>query len=192
MKNLIFKIKDIKTLNEIQQVLSKHQSLTENQQTTLTIFLSQLPPDDILLSEKILLDEPFEVKVWNMEKIDLLLRSWKELFQNLPGWNYCPLCYFVENDNVEMLRKNVLMMAFFAPSFSYNCDSSTEPYEVHLKDDGTAIFRLPTLEDAEKYPELYHFKGSWKEAYLLLIATLQKGWPMEEFPEELQKFLPKQ
>jgi hypothetical protein len=60
-----------------------------------------------------------------------------------------------------------------------------------LKDDGSAKFWFPTFEDAEQYPELFNFRGTWKEAYLLLIETLKNGWPMEEFPDELKLFLKK-
>lgn len=85
------------------------------------------------------------------------------------------------------------MFAWFAPSYAYNsAKTAHDPaYEVQLKGDGTASFELPTLQDAQRYPELYNFRGSWKEAYLLLIETLKNGWPMEEFPEELQQFLKK-
>lgn len=84
------------------------------------------------------------------------------------------------------------MKAVFAPSLAYLTDrKASEGYEIRFKGDGTARFWFPTFRDVEAYPELYSFKGSWKEAYLLLIETLKKGWPTEGFPEELRQFLKK-
>jgi hypothetical protein len=96
----------------------------------------------------------------------------------------------VEEDKV-MLSKNVIVITQFAPSMSRNLDTSKRGFELWFKDDGMALFWLPTLEDAEKYSDLYNFKGSWKEAYMLLLETWKKGWPMEEFPEQLRLLLKK-
>jgi len=193
MQTVTLKIKDIQILNDIQKSLSERQPLTEKQQAALSYFLSRLPQTDTLILECTSLDEEFGVQLWEVGKIDDHLEQWKKLFGNLPGWDYCPICVVVDNDNPEMLRKNVLVIAVFAPSYAYNCIRSSEErgYEVWLKDDGTAQFHVPTLADAERYPELYNFKGTWKEAYYLLIETLKKGWPMEEFPEELLPLLKK-
>jgi len=193
MQTLTLKIKDIDGLNSIQKKLSEQKPLTKKQQDILSVFLAQLPPTNTLLIERTPLDEQFETQAWEMEKFDEYLEQWEKLFGNLPGWDYCPMCYSVDTDNPEMLRKNVIMIAVFAPSYTYNCVRSSDErgYEVWLKDDGTAQFQVPTLADAEKYPELYNFKGTWKEAYYLLIETLKKGWPMEEFPEELLPLLKK-
>lgn len=193
MQTLTLKIKDIQNLNEIKKSLSDKQPLTEKQQTNLIHFLSQLPQTENLFLEQTSLDEQFDARLWEVGKIDNHLDQWERLFGNLPGWDYCPICAVVDNDNVEMLRKNVIMFAVFAPSYAYNCIRSSEErgYEVWLKDDGTAQFHVPTLTDAEAYPELYNFKGTWKEAYYILIETLKKGWPMEEFPEELLPLLKK-
>jgi hypothetical protein len=190
MKTLTLKIKDIQILNDIQKRLSERKSLTEKQQTNLLDFLSQLPQTEALLFEQTSFDEQFEARLWDVGKIDDHLKKWQRLFSNIPGWDYCPYCFFVDADNVKMLHKNIILAAWFAPSMSYN-QKNNEGYEVQLKDDGTANFMLPTLEDAEAYPELYNFKGTWKEAYYLLIETLKKGWPMEEFPEELLPLLKK-
>jgi len=191
MQTFTLKIKDIQAFNSIKEALSKHEPLSNGQQNQLINLLANLLPADKYLSDKIPTNELFEVKVWDIDRIEKQLEKWKDIFHNLPGYDYCPFCYLVDQDNTDLLRKNIVIVAVFAPSFTYN-EERDAGFEVHLKDDGTATFWLPTLEDGEKYPELYSFKGSWKEAYLLLIATLQKGWPMEEFPEELQKFLPKQ
>jgi hypothetical protein len=153
--------------------------------------LTQLPIADALLSEQIPMYEEFEVKVWTFDQVEHELEKWRALFNHLPGYNICPFSYFVDGDEPEFVRKRLIIVAQFAPNMAY-IEERDVSFKVYLKDDGTATFYLPTLEDAEQFPELYYFKGSWKEAYLLLIETLQKGWPMEEFPEELQKFLPKQ
>ncbi|HVW97066.1 MAG TPA: hypothetical protein VHA56_13935 [Mucilaginibacter sp.] len=192
MQTLTLRIKDIKNLNSIQQTLSKKDSLTVEQQYILSDFLEKLPLAKTLLSEKISLEETFDVQVLDVIELQETFLKWETLFSNLPGWDFCPICSIVDNDDIELLRKGVVIMAVFSPSYSYNVEHRGDGFELHLNENSTASFMLPTLADAEQYPELYNFKGSWKEAYLLLIATLQKGWPINEFPEELQKFLPKQ
>jgi len=190
MKTLKLNIENIQILNEIQTALSKHESLTRDERDFLISFLTRIPSPKEFLSKNIPLNEIFEVNIWELKTLEVHLEKWIALFENIPGYDYSPCCLIVGN-NAELLSKNVIMIATFAPSMSYNLQNDTG-YEIHLKDDGTASYQLPTIRDAEQYPELYSFKGTWKEAYLLLIQTLQKGWPMEEFPEELQKFLPKQ
>lgn len=127
---------------------------------------------------------------WEMSSESAM--KWQELFSNIPGFDFAGNCYFLDSDSLDLLKMGVVMIAIFAPSLSYNRVASNNGYEVWLKDNGSAKFWFPTFEDAEKHPELYNFKGSWKDAYLLLIETLKKGWPLEEFPEELQKFLKKE
>jgi len=193
MRALTLTISDISHLHAIENRLTINTTLSLSDQTILRKILSQFPTDSDLLANKIPIDEPLPVNAWDLSKLENNLNHWKTLFGNLPGWDYCPFSFLVDNDNLELLHQNVLIVAWFAPSYAYNVVRSSEnrAYEVWLKDDGSAIFQLPTLKDAEKYPELYHFNGSWKEAYLLLIETLKKGWPMEEFPVELRPFLKK-
>ena len=191
MKNLTLTIRNIGRLNKLQKRLAENKPIAQIDKTYLSEFLSQIPPASSLLLGKKPLDLILDIPAW--DRHDDMLRLWLELLENLPGWNYCPFAFLVDNDNLDLLHQNVLIVAWFAPSYSYNCIRSSESraYEVWLKDNGAAVFQLPTLEDAEKFPELYNFKGTWKEAYLLLIETLKKGWPMEEFPEELKPFLKK-
>jgi hypothetical protein len=193
MKRITLTISNIDRLNSIQQLLVSQLSISKEDKLFLSTFLSQIPETANLLEDKISFDEKITIGLFNMSLIDCSLKKWQNLFGNLPGWDYCPYCFFVDNDLPGLLQKNIIIVACFAPSFSYNSHRSPDekPYEVHLKDDGTATFYLPTLNDAKQYPELYNFNGTWKEAYLLLIETLKKGWPMEEFPEELQQFLKK-
>lgn len=193
MKNLTLKISDIQILQDIQRSLFEHHPLTKKQEKKLSFFLSQLPHPDVLITEKVPLYEQFKVKLWDLNEIDKCLDQWRRLFDNLPGWDYCPFSFLVGNDNPDLLNGGVIIVARFAPSYAYNFIKSDREraYEIRLKDDGTALFQLPTFADAKLYHELYNFRGAWKEAYLLLIETLKKGWPMEEFPEELQQFLKK-
>ncbi|HZY38148.1 MAG TPA: hypothetical protein VFE53_15940 [Mucilaginibacter sp.] len=190
MQTLTLAIKNLHVLNTIRENFENQQPLTLNEQIFLSKFLSQLPSDKDIISERIPLNDSFKINVWDTKAIEIHLKSWIALYDNIPGYDYCPLC-LLTGDDPELVRQRVIMVANFSPTMAYNFGNG-EAYEVRLKDDGTAFFWVPTLDDAERYPELYHFTGSWKEAYLLLIATLQKGWPMEEFPAELQKFLPKQ
>ena len=191
MKALTLKTKDIQILSEIQKNLSEQQYLTEEQQNFLSNFIANLPSPNFTLIERTPLDELCKVIIWDMEEIQSHLHKWEKLFSNLPGWDYSPLCIFYDGDAVDQLKDGIIMAVVYAPSMSYNIQKGREGYEVHLKDDGTAKFWFPNFEDAEQYPELYNFKGSWKEAYYLLVEILKKGWPMEEFPEELLPLLKK-
>jgi len=193
MSALTITIKDIDALNNIQKKFLEYQPITTREQSILGKFLSQIPPTSTFLSKKISFDENITVSLWTVSLVQSNLKRWQSLFANLPGWDYCPFCYIVDDETPELLQKNVIIVAWFAPSYAYNSIRSEKnrAYEVWLKDDGTALFQVPTLKDAKLYPKLYNFKGSWKEAYLLLIETLRKGWPMEEFPEELKPFLKK-
>jgi len=190
MKHLKLSVKNIDRLNLIQTLLSASKPLSAADQIFLAKFLSQLPSTQQLLSEKMHLNAEIGISLLTMLKINKGLENWKQLFTNLPGWDYCPHCFFVNYEVPDLLKKKVIISAWFAPSYSYN-RLKDRPCEIWLKDDGTALFQLPTLQDAEQYPELYNFKGTWKEAYYLLIETLKKGWPMEEFPDELKQFLKK-
>ncbi len=191
MKAITFTISDISRLNSLQNRLADNKRISTVDKMFLAEFLAQIPRDKTLLTERVPLNEMFSIKVW--DKHDKDLQYWVTLFENLPGWDYCPFSFLVDNDNINLLKENVVIVAWFAPSYSYNSIRSEKDcaYEVWLKDDGTAVFQLPSLQDAEKYPELYNFKGTWKEAYYLLIETLKKGWPMEEFPDELLPLLKK-
>ncbi|QEM12973.1 hypothetical protein [Mucilaginibacter rubeus] len=187
MNTIKLNSKALLQLTAIKKHLSTQITLTEDDRVLLIDCISSL------LTETSFFDFPTEIKISDVGQIDSVLEKWIALFNNLPGWDYCPFCFLADDDNLELLQKNTIITAWFAPSYAYNSirSSNNRAYEVRLKADGTAKFWFPTFEDAEQYPELYNFKGSWKEAYYLLIETLKKGWPMEEFPEELQQFLKK-
>jgi hypothetical protein len=193
MKQITLTISDFSRLEYLQLRLADNKSISTIDKIFLADFLLQLPSTNKLLLEKTPFDENLQVSLWDTSQIETGLENWRQLFERIPGWDYCPCCFLVDNENLALLRQNVVMFAWFAPSYVYNSTRTTHDpaYEIRLKGDGSASFELPTLKDAQQYPELYNFKGSWKEAYYLLIETLKKGWPMEEFPEELQQFLKK-
>ena len=192
MQKLTLKFSNLVALNAIQKAIAAEQPLDKGQIATLSFFLQQLPTTEELLIEKTPLDEVFEVDLWIYQKVCDHIERWEALFSNIPGYDYAASCHYVRMDNIPLLKERVVLNATFAPTMAYNLNEENfEGYEIHLKDDGTAVFWLPTLEDAQQYPELYNFKGTWKDAYYLLIETLKKGWPMEEFPEELLPLLKK-
>lgn len=188
MKRITLTTANLSCLNSIRENLSNKKHLTIKQRIYLEELLSQLPIMEEILLDNLLLNEAFELNCLDTEQLEQCLAKWKKLFNNIPGYDYAPSCWLVANEDRILLSKNVIMTACFAPTMSYNA-SHLNGYYIHLKDDGTAKFCFPTFEDAEKYPELYTFKGSWKEAYYLLIETLKKGWPMQEFPKELLPLL---
>jgi hypothetical protein len=192
MKHVTLTIADIERINGIRRKLSIKQLLTSSDQDYLLDFLSQVPLPESDLLQHIPYEENIKVKLWDIVKIEAVLVKWSDLFHNIPGFDFSPAVYVIDQQSdVRLLHKNVIMTAAFAPTLSRNERPGGEGFEVHLKDDGTASFWFPTFEDAESYPELFNFKGSWKEAYLLLIEILKKGWPMEEFPAELLPLLKK-
>ncbi|QTE35869.1 hypothetical protein J3L18_22355 [Mucilaginibacter gossypii] len=196
MKQISLLITDIDQLIAINSKLLMGEALTPTDLQSLTSFLSNLPNVENLLTDNVALDLPLSILLWDTDKIDAILDQWEVLFKNIPSYNNSTLCIRTNNKEAVLLNLNTLIVTMFSPSLSYAMDLENIAinhggFEVHLKDDGSAKFNLPTLQDAEAYPELYNFKGSWKEAYYLLIETLKKGWPMEEFPEELQQFLKK-
>jgi hypothetical protein len=188
MKQIIT-LADLEPLKSIQNSLLNQQSLTSEQQIHLSRFLSLFPVSQNFTSNDFPLNELMEINIEDKNGFQSQLEKWLKLFENIPGYDYVS-SWFVQQEELELLSKNVIMIVDFAPSLSYNL-SHLDGYYIHLKDNGTASFSLPTFQDAEIYPELYNFKGTWKEAYFLLIETLKKGWPMEEFPEELKPFLKK-
>jgi hypothetical protein len=189
MKPIALTISKIDLLNRINSKLTQEQILTKNERLYLLNFLSQLPTTQELLKNHIPTEGPIVIKTWETEKLEHTLQSWKILLDNIPGYDYVS-CWFVQQGERELLMQNIVMTLSFAPSMSYN-HSNINPIWLYFKDDGTANFNFEKLENVEEYPELYNFKGTWKEAYYLLIETLKKGWPMEEFPEELLPLLKK-
>ncbi len=192
MENITLKILDLARLSTIQANLERDNKISISDAQFLANFLKQLPSQKEMLAYKIPLDlPPIPVKVWDVSKIDGMLGKWLKLFDNIPGYNYVG-CHSLEYIDPDLIKTGVILEVVFAPTLAYNnLDGLAEPFLIHIKDNGSAVFILPTVEDAMEYPELYAFKGTWKEAYRLLMETLKKGWPMEEFPKELKQFFKK-
>jgi len=191
MKTITLTTQNISFLKRIQGLLSLKKPLSAKEMTFLNKFLCQISVNQEVILDRTFIDECLKVSVWDINHLERILEKWKKLFNNIPGYDFAPNCYLLKHNTSELTRKQVIMVAAFAPSLSYNSIITNEAYEIHLKEDGTGYFWFPTFEDAKKYPHLFNFNGSWKEAYLLLIETLKQGWPMEEFPKELQQFLKK-
>lgn len=194
MQSLTLKIKDIELLNNIKTKLHLRKPLTSYQKDMLYIFLNDLPLTEKLISERVSFDETFEIKIVDIKELWPQLDKWLCLFNNLPknGHSHYPYaCWVDAEDSAELSRQNVIIEVVFMPSLDYSKRKfdGDKTVDIHLKTDGTAIFVLRTLEDVENFPELYNFKGSWKEAYVLLIKTLQQGWPQQKFPKEFEQFL---
>jgi hypothetical protein len=122
------------------------------------------------------------------------LEKWVALFNNLPknGNELSVHAGLISaDDSVELVRKNIIMSGSFIPSIAYSRRRKGEIKNIgfDLKTDGTATFQFWRIEDAENFPDLYNFNGSWKDAYLLTIKTLQQGWPQTKFPTEFEQFL---
>jgi hypothetical protein len=191
------KIKDIEILNEIRNHLDRNWSLSSDHLEHLTSFLAHLPPTKHLLSEKTSFDTELEIETMDISEVWPHLEKWIDLFNSLPknGTRHYPSAGWInadEGDAVEkLIQANIIIEVIFIPSFAY----SKKEYEIersfalHLKTDGTAIFVLKTLDDTANFPELYQFNASWKEAYILLVKTLHRGWPQTKFPEELKKLI---
>jgi hypothetical protein len=187
MKHLTLTVSDIVHLKSIQNRLVKYKAISKSEKFYLAKILAQIPNVETLLIDKVPINGIFNVI--SIDQQEKNLQCWLALLNIGPGWDYAPFCYLVVEEDTVMLNKNVIMITQFAPSMSRNLDSSKRGFELWFKDNGDAVFWLPTLEDAEQYHNLYSFKGSWNEAYYLLIETWKIGWPMEEFPEELRQFL---
>ena len=196
MKTLTLLVKDAQVLNEIKIKLINQHRLSSIQHNILSSFLSHLPPTETLLSEKFLLsDEAFEIKVFDIEEIWPHLHKWIDLFNKLPkNWSRYPKAGWIDADkDGDVWARNAIIEIVFIPSLEYSKKNKKDNkiISLYLKTDGTAIFELYTIKDTENFPELYNFKGSWKEAYFLVVKTLQQGWPQTQFPVELKQFLKK-
>lgn len=186
MKTQTLTIRGINVLNQITKSLKESKLLTTIEKEVLIDFLDQLPLTNKLL-EYLEPDELFEIKLIDVLQMDAVMQKWINLFDSLPGFDWAPSAYLVDRDNPKLLDKDVLILVTFAPSLTYN--EQDKAFELYLNQNGTAQFVLKTVEEMEQFPEFYSFRGNWKDAYLLVIETLKKGWPQDEFPDELKRFL---
>jgi hypothetical protein len=187
-------VKEILILNEIQAKLANHKLLTIEEQNILAGFLSNLPESEMILHDKVSLDESFEIKMFDVERNRQELDKWIDLFHTLPKhriYPYAALTEIDEDGDREYVRKGVIIEFVFVPSYFHSL-KEFEPhriFDLKLKINGTAVFTLRTLEDIELYPDLYSFNGSWKDAFILVVQTLKKGWPQEPFPKKFEHVL---
>jgi len=189
MKKFALKIEDVASFDQIQQILETNKNLSKKQRDSLCRLLSQFPETSELLSEKIPFDLPIETKIWNFKEVRGQLEKWKRLFLKLPGFDGSPLCLlWDELDLLGITDSDVIFSVSFAPSLEYNLKGK-KPLRLYLKTNGLASFQLWSVEDIEKYPQLYNFEGNWAESYYLVVETMKNGWPQQEFPKELQRFL---
>jgi hypothetical protein len=196
MKKLTLTVTDIATLKKAENKIHDRKPLNANERYALTNFLASLPSSETLLNEKFPLDETFEIKVFDIQEMWPHMEKWISLFNDLPknGSKFYPNAGWLDaEESKDFWKTNVIIVASFIPSFAYSKRNKGENQiiAVNLKTDGTATFQFWTVEDAKDFPELYNFKGTWKEAYLLTVKTLMEGWPHTKFPEEFEPLLKK-
>jgi hypothetical protein len=194
MAALTLALKDIDALNKIQTKLYQKKRLSSEERYILDAFLQNLPSTSDLLKEKFPLDELFEIKLFDIKEMRLHMEKWINLFNALPknaNMHLPSAGWFDAEEDPLFWKRNVIIEAEFIPSLAYSKKESFRTIGLNLKTDGTAYFVFDLLDDAKAFPELYQFNGSWKEAYLFVVKTLQQGWPQTKFPEEFEQFLKK-
>jgi hypothetical protein len=191
MKHVTLTITKIEHLIDLADKLKDKVDLEDEERDYIFNFLSMLPESQDLLIEKVPLMAEIPVNLWSAKKMKRELKTWQTLFKNLPWKKRRPRCEMTSEVDFDKLWRNVFMTGYFMPSMTYDMEIDNEQFELEIMDNGNAVFNFPSSSNALDYHGLYVFKGTWKEAYLLLIDTLKKGWPIEEFPEELKPLLKK-
>jgi|SRR6185312_1694301 len=196
MSTLTLTVQDIEILKKAQHKLQNRKPLSSEEDHALDNFLTSLPPPETLLNKKFPLNENFEIKLFDIKQMWPQLEKWIGLFNSLPkngNAHYSNAGWIDAEEDKDFWKRNVIIDVTFIPSFSYSkrCEGENRIVGLSLKTDGTAAFQFWIVEDAENFPELYNFKGSWREAYLLVVKTLQQGWPQTKFPKEFEQFLKK-
>ncbi len=190
MESLILKIKDIAELKGIGVLLEKGKPLAPKQTEILANFIQQLPN---IHSGKSNNDIPMyqdSLKIeWSSDfSEETEIEKWLQLFSFVPG-GAAEGADLVMNSNLNYLKKGIIILITFSPTME---DSFAEHYfELHLKQDRTAQFWMPSVDDARNYLELFNFNGTWEDSYFLLKTILKKGWPLDESPPELVSLLQK-
>ncbi len=184
METLTLNINGIANLNEIREAIENRKPLTQGQQLFLLKFLTGLPLPSKFLLDKTGTDIAFRIQLFDIDEMQPCMSEWIEIYKNMPGK---PQAKLIEHPS-SILNENVVVQVLFFPSLKYKQENRM--IELHLKADSTACFHITTLKDAESYPELYSFIGSWRDAYLVLVKVMMRGWPQVEFPKELSPFLP--
>jgi len=185
MKNLVLTVMDLLVLADIQKAVLKGDSLSKNQRDVLSNFLSELLKGTENMSYQIPVDSDVAIELCDLKSAENDLPKWAKLFLSLPGSEVCVTGEMLENGINN--NGSIALAIAFAPSLEHRKRDAL--FDIYLMYDGTAKIIIELVEDAEEFAELYNFKGSWKEAYFLLLETMRKGWPQENFPKELLKFL---
>jgi hypothetical protein len=185
MEKFVLKIKDIELLNEIRDTILQGDQLTGEQKKILTDFLSGLPKSNDLLSIDNSIEAEITINLLNAGNVGDALPKWTKLFVKLPGSEVCVPGEMLPRRVKE--RNKIALAIAFAPSFEYR--RKDKLFDLYLFYDGSAKIIMKYIKDAEDFPDLYSFKGNWEESYYLLIDTMKKGWPQQDFPKELQRFL---
>jgi hypothetical protein len=187
METITLTLTELDRLKAIQKNLKGMKVLPISQQSYLYSILSLFPTSEEMLLRCIGNATGFQVNLWDTKRLEAHLIDWCRLFAGVPGYDHSTNFCIVGPERADLLRRNVIVVSNFSPSMSYHLSQSGNPCEVHLHDDGTASFWLPTFDLAERYPDMDFFRGTWQEAYQLLAETIRAGWPMEEFPQQLKQ-----
>lgn len=118
------------------------------------------------------------------------LMKWEELFNALPKYpdDYLPLAHLTEMGESHW-DDGVAIVFEFEPSKEFH-ESNRCNLAVHLNRDETAVFELGSYSDNyDEFSELCSFKGSWKDAYIKVIAMMREGWPELIFPSDQEILL---
>jgi hypothetical protein len=141
MKKITLTIANVDRIGSIQERLAKNRAISSNDKLYLPQILSQILSTDAVLTDKISLQEAFDVNIWDQNDANLIY--WVELLNIGPGWDYAPFCYLVVEEDKVMLGKNVIIMAQFAPCMSRNLDTSKRGFEYGLKTMAWLCFGFP-------------------------------------------------
>src|SRR6185312_5032439 len=194
MTKLTLTVQDIEILKKAKDKIYHRKRLSSDESEILNNFLATLPPSETILNLKFPIDESFEFEIFDIAQMWPYLKKWIDLFNKLfskrKGLSG-HACWISADDSEELVRKNIIITGSFIPSFAYSKKGKDENKIIgfNLETDGKAVLEVWKMEDARTFPDLYEFKGTWKESYLLIVKTLQSGWPQTTFPKEFEQFL---
>jgi hypothetical protein len=194
MQTVTLIVENIEILKNANNKINLRKRLSSDERGILEKLLNGLPESEMLLSQQFPLNEQLQIKILDIEESWPQIEKWINLFNSLPKktsfTGVHAMWIDAESDN-KLWKGNVIIEVSFIPTLSHSKRKDNKSTYLSLKIDGTALFKFNLVEDAKAFPELYLFNGSWKEAYLLVVKTLQQGWPQTKFPEELEPLLKK-
>ncbi|MEO6523800.1 MAG: hypothetical protein ABIN91_19105 [Mucilaginibacter sp.] len=185
MTTITLALRNAKILNAAQSKFLNRSKLSSRERAALNTLLSSLSFQDNAI------EEGLEIIIFDINEMRLHLETWIKLFNSLPnnGDEFFPYASLYDLSDTEYLNGNIGLVAFIPTIFHNEKDGLEKIINIHLRVDGTAAFAFNNPDDAQNFPTLFNFSGSWKEAYLLTVKTLQQGWPQTKFPEELLPLL---